>query len=112
MPIDVVWEEMDWEANPSGPAPTRALKTVPDNHSVVERLLSSVEGQDFEYLRFISHDTVTFFHQQHISQLLTELELLGAQKHDPQMAAHLSAIRQLVSESLGAKDTLVTFRAR
>jgi hypothetical protein len=112
MPIDVVWEEMDWEANPSGPAPTRVLRVVPDNHSVVERLLSGLEGEDFEYLRFISHESVTIFHQPHISQLITELELLGTRKHDPQMAEHLSAILQVVSESIGVRDTLVAFRAR
>lgn len=112
MPIDVLWEEMDWEAESSGPAPTRVLDVVRDDHSLVERFLSDLQGEDFPHLRFISHETVTVFHQQHIAQLATELEALSTRKHDPQVAKHLRAVLQLVSAARGPKDTLIAFRVR
>ena len=108
VPIDVLWEEMEWEAEPSGPTPTRVLKVVPDEHTLFERFLSDLEGEDFPYLRFISHETVTVFHQQHIAHLITELEALSTRKHDPEVAKHLSAVLQLVSAAHGLKDTLVS----
>jgi len=112
VPIDVLWEEMDWEAAPSGPAPTRVLKVVPDDHSLVERFLSDLDSGEFPNLRFISHETVTVFHQQHIALLITELEALSTRKHDPDIAKHLSAVLQLVTAARGQKDTLVAFRVR
>ena len=113
VPIDVLLEEMDWEAEPSGPAPTRVLRAVPDDHSLMERLLSVLQGGDLPYLRFISLETVTIFHQQHIAQLLTELEALSTrQQHDPLVTRHLGAVTQLVSAARGLKDTLVAFRVR
>ena len=110
MPIDVLWEKMDWEANPAGPAPTRVLKAVRDDHSLVECFL--VDLDEFPYLSFISHETVTVFHQPSIEQLIAELEALSRRKHDPHVGTHLHAVLQLVSAARGPKDTLVAFRAR
>jgi hypothetical protein len=112
MPIDVLWEEMDWEANPAGPAPTRVLKAVRDDHSLVERFLVDLEDGEFPHLSFISHETVTVFHQPSIERLIAELEALSRRKHDPHVATHLRAVLQLVSAARGPKDTLVAFRAR
>jgi hypothetical protein len=112
MPIDVLWEEMDWEANTSGPAPTRVLDIVRDDHSLVKRFLSDLEDGAFPYLSFINPETVTIFHQQHIAQLISELEALSMRSHDPQVAAHLRAVLQFVSAALGPADTLIAFRAR
>jgi ribosomal protein L22 len=112
VPIDVAWEVMDWPAEPSEPAATRVLRVLPDDHSVVACMLSGLEGREFPYLRFISHETVTVFHQQHIGQLITEPETLSRGTHDAQAAKHLSAVLQLVTAAHGVKDTLVAFRVR
>jgi hypothetical protein len=110
--IDVFWEEMDWEDETEGPAPTRTLEVVRDSHSLVERFLSGLEGAEFPHLSFISRETFTVFHQQHIVQLITELEALSRQNHDPQIAKHLRAVSQLVFKACGSKDTLIVFRVR
>lgn len=112
MAIDVFWEEMDWEDETEGPAPTKVLEVVRDDHSLVEHFLSDLEGTKFPYLSFISHETFTVFHQQHIVQLVTELETLCRQNHDPQVARHLRAVLQLVFRACGSNDTLIVFRAR
>jgi hypothetical protein len=112
MPIDVLWEIMDWEVNPAGPAPIRMLKAVRDDHSLVESFLVDLDEAEFPYLSFINHETVTVFHQQHIGQLIAELEALSRREHDPSVATHLHGVLQLVSGARGRKDTLVAFRAR
>ena len=112
MPIDVLWEEMDWEDETPGPAPTMVLDVLRDDQSLVERFLCDLQGADFPYLRFISQETVTIFHQQHLAQLVTELEALCARNHDPQVAKHLRAVLQLVSAARGPRDTLIAFRVR
>jgi hypothetical protein len=112
VPIDVLWEEKDWEDGTPGPAPTRVLEVVRDDHSLVERFLSGLNGADFPYLHFISLETVTVFHQPHIAQLITELEALCARDHDPHVAKHLRAVLQLVSAAYGPQDTLIAFRVR
>ncbi|MGH2372982.1 MAG: hypothetical protein ACRDIC_05830 [bacterium] len=112
MPIDIFCEEMDWEAETAGPAPTRVLAGVRDDQSLVEQLLSDLDSGEFPYLGFISQDTVTVFHQHHFAQLVKELEALSARKHDPQVAKHLHTILQLISAARGPKDTLIAFRVR
>jgi hypothetical protein len=112
MPIDVLWEQMDWEANPSGPAPTRTLRIVPDERGLVERVLSNLQDGDLPHLRFISHETVTVFHQQHIAQLLSELEVLGTRVREPEATKQLAAVLQLVADANGTMDSLVAFRVR
>jgi hypothetical protein len=103
---------MDWAANTSGPAPTRVLAAVRDDDSLVERFLSSLDGGDFPNLAFISHETVTVFHQQAIPELIRELEALSARRHDAQVAHHLRVVLQLISGAHGSKDTLIAFRVR
>ncbi len=112
MPIDVLWEEMDWEAETSGPAPTRVLEAVRDDHSLVERFLLDLDSAAFPYLSFISLETVTVFHQANIGQLIMELEALCEQDHDPQVEKHLHEVLQLVAASQGPEDTLIAFRVR
>jgi hypothetical protein len=112
MPIDVIWEQMDWEANPSGPAPTRTLRIVPDERGLVERVLSNLPDGDLPYLRFISHETVTVFHQQHMAQLQSELEVLGTRVREAEVTKQLAAVLQLVADANGTMDSLVAFRAR
>ena len=112
MAIDVLWQEMDWEAETLGPAHTRVLDIVRDDHSLVERFLSNLEGADFAYQRFISHETVTIFHQQHLPQLITELEALCDRDYDPEVAKHLRAVLQLVIAACGPSDTLIAFQVR
>ena len=112
MSIDVLWEEMEWTHGGPGPAPTRVLDIVPDEQGVVEYLLSDLDGLAVPYLRFISHETVTIFHQQQLAQLIGELEALGARQRDPRVAQHLRAVVRLVSVAVGSKDTLIAFRVR
>jgi hypothetical protein len=112
VPIDVLWKEMYWEADLTGPAPTRILKSVQDDCSLVERFLSNLKDDEFPYLSFISHETVTIFHQQHIGQLIAELQALRARDHEAQVAKHLDAVLQLVSAALGPEDTLIAFQVR
>jgi hypothetical protein len=112
VPIDVLWEKVNWEAETLGPAPTRVLAAVRDDQSLAEHFLSDLDGGDFSSLHFISHETVTVFHQQHIAQLVTELEALSDRKHDPQVAKHLRAVLELISAARGSKDTLISFRVR
>jgi hypothetical protein len=112
MPIDVLWEEMDWEANPAGPAPTRVLKAVRDDHSLVERFLADLDDAEFPKLSFINRETVTVFHQRSIEQLTAELGTLSRRRHDPEVGSHLRAVLELVSAAQGVKDTLVAFRVR
>jgi hypothetical protein len=103
---------MDWEANPSGPAPTRTLRIVRDERGLVERVLSNLPDGDVPYLRFISHKTVTVFHQQHIAQLQSELEVLGTRVREPEVTKQLAVVLQLVADANGTMDSLVAFRAR
>ena len=112
MPIDVLWEEMDWEGGTQGPALTRVLEVVRDDHSLVERFLLDLDGTDFPYLSFISLETFTVFHQSHLAQLIAELKALCARDHDPQVTKQLRAVLQLVSSAHGPRDTLITFRVR
>ena len=112
MPIDVLWEEMDWEDGTLGPAPTRVLDALRDDHSLVERVLANLDDAAFPYLSFISLETVTVFHQRHIGQLLSELEALCGRNHAPEVAKHLRAILQFVSAAHGPEDTSIAFRVR
>jgi hypothetical protein len=110
--IDVLWEEMDWEAETSGPVPTRVLDSIRDDQSLVERFLTDLESKHFPHLSFISRETVTIFHQQHIPQLVQELEALSERKHEPQVATHLGAVLQFVTAACGPEDTLISFQVR
>ena len=112
MPIDVLRTEVDWEANPNGPAPSRILGAVHDDHSLVARFLANLEANDFPYLSFISLETVTVFHQQHLAQLVSELQALCERDHDAQVGVHLHAVLQFVSAAAGPKDTSIEFRVR
>ena len=112
MPIDVLWEEMDWEDGTLGPAPTRVVDILRDDHSLVEQFLAGLNDADFPYLAFISLETVTVFHQRHITQLLTELECLCGRDHAPEVAKHLRAVLQFVSAAHGPEDTSIAFRVR
>jgi len=112
VPIDVQWEEMDWEANVSGPAPSRTLQLVSDDNSLVRGILSDLEDEEFPYLSFIGLDTVTVFHQRHLAQLISELERLAKKDFDTKVADHLELIEQLVFRAYGVEDTHITFRAR
>ena len=112
MPIDVLWTEVDWEANPDGPAPSRVLSAVHDDHSLVARFLANLKADDFPYLSFISLETVTVFHQQHLAQLIMELRVLCERKHDPQVEKHLQVVLGFVSAARGPKDTSIEFRVR
>ena len=71
MSIEVLWEEMRRrDEAPQQPPETRVLAVVRDEHSLVERFLADFRVADFPYLSFISRETVTIFHQQHIPQLV------------------------------------------
>ena len=58
--------------NSTVPGGTRVVDTIRDD-LLVERFISSLKGTEFPYLRFISLETVTVFHQQHLSLLVAEL---------------------------------------
>jgi len=111
MSIDVLWEEMQWEDEAADqPAETRVLAVVRDEHSLVERFLADFRVAEFPYLRFISHETVTIFHQQHIPQLVKELEALCKQDHEPEVEKQLHAVLHLVCDAYGSENTLIAFR--
>ena len=111
MSIEVLWEEIQWkDETPDEPAETRVLTVVRDEHSLVERFLADFRVADFPYLRFISHETVTIFHQQHIPQLVNELEALCEQDHEPEVEKYLHAVLHLVCRARGSENTLIAFR--
>src|SRR5258706_15499454 len=110
MCINVLWEEMWWNnKTPDEPAQTRVLAVVRDEHSLVERFLADFRVADFPYLRFISHETVTVFHQQHIPQLVKELEALCEQDHEPEVEKHLHDVLHLVHRAHGSENTFIAF---
>jgi len=112
MSIEVRWEEMRWnDEAPDQPAESHVLAVVSDKYSLVERFLVAFRVAEFPYLRFISHETVTIFHQQHIPQLLQELEALCEQDHEPEVEKHLHAVLDLVRGAQGSENTLIAFRA-
>jgi hypothetical protein len=113
MAIDVMWEEfLPWSGDPQEALGTHVLATLADDHSLVERFLVDFRTADLPYLHFISHETVTIFHQQHIPQLVEELEILCQQDHDPDVESHLRAVLDFVRSAYGAKDTLIAFRVK
>jgi len=112
LPIDVLWEEMYWEADASEPAPARTLEVVRDDFSLVERFLQDLKADEFPYLAFISRETVTIFHQRHLAQLVDELEVLSERNHEAQVADQLRAVLKLVSAAQGPEDTMIVFRIR
>ena len=112
MSIDVLWTEVDWDANVNGPAPSRVLAAVHDEYSLVARFLANLEANDFPYLSFISLGTMTVFHQRHLAQLISELRVLCERKHDAQVEAHLHAVLRFVSAARDPKDTSIEFRVR
>jgi hypothetical protein len=103
---------MYWEADPTVPGRTRVVDIVRDDHLLVEKFLSTINGTEFPYLRFISLETVTIFHQRHLSQLVAELVKSSEGVGDPQLAVQLRAMSQFVFAALGAEDTLIAFRVR
>jgi hypothetical protein len=103
---------MYWEAGPSVPGRTRIVATFRDDQLLVERFLSTLKGTEFPYLRFISLETVTIFHQQHLSQLVTELVKSSEVVDDPEIAVQVRAMSQFVLAALGAEDTLIAFQVR
>ena len=111
MPIDVLWEEMCWSDKPHEPVESHVLAALPDEHSLVERFLVDFRTADLPCLRFISHETVTIFHQQQIPQLIKELEALREQDHELDVEKLLRAVLDFVRSSYGAENTLIAFRA-
>jgi translation initiation factor IF-2 len=112
MSINVLWEEMRWnDEAPHEPGISHVLATLRDEHSLVQRFLVNFCTADFPYLQFISHETVTVFHQQHIPQLVRELEALCEQEHEPDVEKHLHAILEFVRHAYGTKNTHIAFRA-
>ena len=112
MPVDVVREEMYWEADPKVPGRTRVVDVLNDDHLLIERFLSNLKGTEFPYLRFISLETVTIFHQQSLSQLVAELVKSSEGVEDPQIATQVREMAQFVFAALGVEDTLIAFRVR
>jgi len=111
MSIDVIWEEMRCSDEPNEPAKTHVLSALRDEHRLVERFLVDFRTADLPYLRFISHETVTIFHQQHIPQLINELDRLCEQDHKPNVEKHLHAVLDFVRGAYGSNNTLIAFRA-
>ena len=111
MSIEVRWEELWWsDERRDQLGGTRVLAVVSDVHSLVKRFLADFRVADFPYLRFISHETVTIFHQKHIPQLVKELEALCEQDHEPEVEKHIHAVLQLVRRAHGVENTHITFQ--
>ena len=112
MPIDVFWEDFDWAADTSGPVPTRVLKVVRDDHSLVTRFLTALQHDEFPHLSFISHETVTVFHQRSLGPLVGELEALRKREQDPAVLKQIGAVLELVAGARGPTESLIAFRVR
>jgi hypothetical protein len=113
MSIDIHWEEMRWRiALPDQPGESHILATLRDDHSLVQHFLIRSRVSDFPYLSFISHESVTVFHQQHIPQLIKESEALSEQDFAPDVKVQLHAALDFVRRACGSRNTHIAFEAR
>src|SRR6185436_10214940 len=96
--------DLRWE-NERGEQLTELL----DTNSLVERFLPHFEAQDFPCLRFVDPYGDTVFNQFQITQVISELERLSAQKHEPEVERHLRAVLEFVRQATGKVHTYIRF---
>jgi len=104
--------DVRWEAAPEWPETEgHVLGELRDDDSLVERFLVRSKIQDLPYVRFInpSPNGLTVFHQQHMRQLIDELETLSQRQHDPDVARHLRAVLDFVRQAYGRGKGSILF---
>ena len=99
MGIDLRWEDERGEQ----------LAELLDKSSAVERFLPHFEAQDFPCLRFVDPYGDTVFNQFQIAQVISELERLSAQKHEPEVEQHLRAVLEFVRQASGTVHSYIKF---
>ena len=97
--------DLRWEEEPG----CRLIEELRDDGSLVAQFLAESRLLDLPYLRWIDHRSHTVFHQQHIRQLIAELEKLSEQQHEPAVARHLQAVLELVREARGRSGSYIRF---
>ena len=85
------------------------LAELADPRSLVERFLPQFEAQDFPYLRFVDPYGDTVFNQAQIRQVITELERLAQQPHEPEVERHLLAVLDFVRQARDRVHTYIKF---
>ena|ERR1039457_2900838 len=99
MGINIHWEDERGER----------LAELPDGDFLVEKFLPHFQAQDFPCLRFVDPAGDTVFNQFQITQLVSELERLSAQKHEPEVEGHLRAVLEFVRQAVGKVHTYIKF---
>ena len=99
MGINVHWEDERGEQ----------LAQLLDRGYLVARFLPHWESPDFPCLRFVDPAGDTVFNQAQITQLVSELERLSAQKHEPEVERHLQAVLEFVRQAVGKVHTYIKF---
>ena len=99
MGINIHWEDERGEQ----------LAQLIDRDFLVEKFLPNFQAQDFPCLRFVDPAGDTVFNQFQITQLVSELERLSAQKHEPDVERHLQAVLAFVRQAVGKVHTYIKF---
>jgi hypothetical protein len=99
MGIDLRWENERGEQ----------LAELLDTSALVERFLPHFEAQDFPCLRFVDPYGDTVFNQFQITQVISELEKVSGQKHEPEVERHLRAVLDFVRQATGKVHTYIRF---
>ena len=90
----------------------RVLGELRDDDSFVERFLLRSKIQDLPHVRFIDPNGLTVFHQQHMRQLIDDLETLSQRQHDPDVARHLNAVLDFVRQAYRQAKGSILFCAQ
>jgi len=85
------------------------LAELPDMNFYVEGFLPAEDATDFPCLRFVDPYGDTVFNQAQITQLISELERLMAQKHKPEVEKHLRAVLEFVRRAHDQTHTYIRF---
>lgn len=99
MGIDLRWEDERGEQ----------LAELHDPRYLVARFLPPFDSPDFPCSRFVDPAGDTVFNQAQITQLVSELERLSAQRHEPEVEQHLRAVLEFVRKAVGQTHTYIKF---
>jgi hypothetical protein len=87
----------------------KQLGALNDPRYHVARFLPPFDSPNFPCLRFVDPAGDTVFNQAQIKQVISELETLAAEKHDPEVERHLQAVLKFVRQAAGKVHTYIKF---